>query len=58
MKKVRKVCKHCGSDDVRKDAWAEWDEDKQEWVLADVYDSNDYCVVCEGETTIEDVEEN
>lgn len=53
MNKVRKVCKHCGSSDVRKDAWAEWDEDKQEWVLSDVYD-NEFCVVCDGETTIND----
>lgn len=56
MSKIRKVCKHCGSDDVRKDAWVEWDEDKQEWVLADVYDSFDYCVKCEGETTIQDAD--
>lgn len=56
MVKVKKVCKYCGSDDVRKDAWAEWDEDKQEWVLADVYDSFNYCVKCEGETTIQDAD--
>lgn len=53
MSKVRKVCKHCGSTDVRKDAWAEWDEDKQEWVLGDVFD-DDYCMTCEYETIIID----
>lgn len=53
MSKIKKVCSHCGSDDVRKDAWAKWDEDKQEWVLADFFD-DDFCVVCDGETTIED----
>lgn len=56
MNKVKKVCRHCGSSDVRKDAWAEWDEDKQEWVLADVFD-NDYCMNCDGETTIVDNED-
>lgn len=55
MSKTKKVCSHCGSEDVRKDAWAKWDEDKQEWVLAEFFD-NDFCVVCDGETTIEDVE--
>lgn len=53
MNKVRKVCKYCGSTDVLKDAWAEWDEEKQEWVLSDVYD-DDFCVVCDDETTIND----
>ena len=57
MNKIRKVCKHCGSSDVRKDAWAEWDEDKQEWVLAEFFD-NDYCMTCDCETRIVDKEIN
>lgn len=52
MNKVKKVCKHCRSEDVRKDAWTEWDEDKQEWVLCDIFE-NDYCINC-AETTIVD----
>ena len=55
--KIKKVCKHCGSSDVRKDAWSEWDEDKQEWVLAEVYD-NEFCYSCDADTTIIDVELN
>lgn len=54
-KKIRKVCKYCGSEDVRADAWAEWDFDKQEWVLAETYD-NEYCNSCEGDTKVIDVE--
>ena len=38
---------------VLKDAWAEWDEDDQKWVLVDVYD-NEFCLVCNSETTIVD----
>ena len=52
---MKKVCKHCGSENVVKDAWAEWDEDKQEWVLQQVFDY-DYCTDCEGDTTIIDKE--
>lgn len=55
MNKVKKVCNYCGSDDVRKDAWAKWDEDKQEWVLADIYD-HEYCMTCDDETGIENQE--
>jgi hypothetical protein len=28
-KKVMMVCSHCGSDDVRADAYAEWDVEAQ-----------------------------
>ena len=31
-KRVKYVCKSCGSDDVRWDAWAVWDEDEQKMV--------------------------
>lgn len=48
---VRKVCKHCGSDNVVKDAWARWDELNQRWVLDDFFDT-DFCKDCDGETTI------
>lgn len=49
--KVQMVCSHCGSDDVMRDAWAEWDVEKQDWVLSSVYDHT-YCEGCEGETTL------
>jgi hypothetical protein len=61
--KVRMVCKYCGSTDVARDAWAEWDEDAQEWVLGPVYDYSK-CLSCEEEKCIievpigEEVEDN
>jgi len=48
------VCSTCGSDEVNRDAWAEWDEDRQEWVLSAVFD-NGYCQVCEGDSRLKEV---
>lgn len=53
--KIKKVCKYCNSTDVRKDAWAEWDEYNQEWVLSEIYD-NEFCNSCETDTKIKDIE--
>lgn len=39
-------CKKCGSESVLRDAYAEWDKDKQEWVLQNVFD----LAVCESDT--------
>ena len=55
--KVRMVCERCGSEEVLRDAWAEWDVDGQEWVLQNVFDHS-VCVSkeCDGrETDIEAV---
>lgn len=52
---IEKRCKHCGSTNIRIDAWAEWDVTSQNWLLVDVYD-NSWCIDCEGETTPLDVE--
>lgn len=38
MTKINIVCKKCGSNEVFKDAYAEWDPEKQQWVLHAVYD--------------------
>ncbi|QWY83489.1 hypothetical protein [Rhizobium phage RHph_X2_28B] len=43
--KYKIVCTLCGSDDVKRDAWASWDKDKQEWVLDDIFDSC-FCENC------------
>lgn len=51
--KTTRVCKYCGSYDVRRDAWAAWDYDSQQWVLEETFD-NEYCKDCEGETCIEE----
>ena len=36
--KVKYVCNHCGSDDIVYDAWAQWDVEKQEFVLSHTFD--------------------
>jgi hypothetical protein len=46
MAKVKMVCSNCGSDEVVKDAWAEWDTEKQEWILQNVFDDT-FCNSCE-----------
>lgn len=52
---IIKVCKHCGSDDVRVDAWAAWNVHTQEWELAETFDHS-HCNNCDGETHIVDKE--
>jgi hypothetical protein len=39
------VCERCGGEEVRRDAWAVWDVDGQEWVLGNVFDY----AICESE---------
>lgn len=46
MTNEKPVCSACGSEDVTKDAWAEWDIEKQDWVLQNVYDDT-FCQTCE-----------
>jgi hypothetical protein len=52
--KVRMVCSHCGSDDVRADAYAEWDVESQKWEIAQTFEKGAYCNECDGETRIEE----
>lgn len=52
MGKIRIVCAACGSTNVRRDAWAEWDEVKQDWVLGTVFDDG-LCEDC-GETSLDE----
>jgi hypothetical protein len=49
------VCKVCGSKDVSRDAWGEWDEANQQWILRTVFDFA-YCHRCDGETRLEEIE--
>lgn len=53
-KHVTYVCKRCSSKLVRLDAWAEWNEGAQEWVLSTTYDYT-YCLACEAETHLSTV---
>jgi hypothetical protein len=39
------VCSHCGSENIKRDAWATWNVDTQEWDLDDVFDSC-FCEDC------------
>lgn len=36
-RRVRVVCRACGSENVARDAWAEWDAEAQRWELASVF---------------------
>ena len=54
--KLKMKCGHCGSSDVLKDAFVEWDYEAQIWVVHNVFDKGSYCQTCDGECTIEDEE--
>lgn len=49
--KVEYICNRCGSNDVSRDAWADWDTGLQQWVLRVAFDYA-HCHVCEGETRL------
>jgi hypothetical protein len=53
--KIKIVCSHCGSDDVRRDAYAEWNVDAQTWELGTVFDQG-YCEACGGEASLDEEE--
>ena len=50
--RVEKVCKSCGSENVKKDAWASWNTETQRYELDEFFDENDFCVDCDSSTTI------
>lgn len=52
--RLRMVCRDCGSTLVTRDAWAEWDEDQQDWVLGTVYDYA-FCHGCQEDACIEEI---
>ena len=45
------VCRDCGSTEVSRDAWADWDANKQEWVLGAVFDLG-WCHACDCESKL------
>ena len=55
MPKIKIVCAHCGSENVMRDAWAEWDIAKQEWVLQNVFDQG-FCADCDSEESLDEIE--
>lgn len=40
------LCKHCGSNDVLFDAWAQWNDETQEFELSNTFDDA-LCGECE-----------
>jgi hypothetical protein len=52
---VTYVCSTCGSDDVSRDAWAEWDVGEQGWVLRTEFDYAQ-CHRCDCETNLIEVQ--
>ena len=52
--KIRIVCGTCGSENVSRDAWGDWDVDTQGWELRTVFDYA-HCHVCDCETRLEEV---
>ncbi|MDJ0276290.1 hypothetical protein QLH51_05695 [Sphingomonas sp. 2R-10] len=44
-------CEACGSADVERDAWAQWNEPAQAWTLGSVFDAA-FCNVCEADATL------
>ncbi len=54
-KRIAIICGTCGSDEVSRDAWADWDTDQQEWVLGAVFDYG-HCHRCENESRLIEVE--
>lgn len=55
--KIRIECSTCGSTDVRRDAYAEWNVQTQEWELHSVYD-NFVCEDCGGECSVDEVDDD
>lgn len=49
--KVQMLCEECGSTEVTRDAWAEWDVESQDWALGAVFDYA-FCHACEDDTHI------
>ena len=51
-KPVAFVCARCGSADVSRDAWADWDAAGQAWTLRAIFDYG-HCHACDAETSLE-----
>jgi hypothetical protein len=54
-KRYAMVCNSCGSDEVSRDSWADWDVKNQQWVLGSAFDYA-HCHKCDGETRLIEVE--
>jgi hypothetical protein len=54
-KRIAIVCGTCGSDEVSRDAWANWDVHAQDWVLGSVFD-HAHCHRCGCESRLVEFE--
>ena len=54
MEKYKYICTECGSDNIKWDAWAAYNEETQEMELDNWFD-NTYCIECDGECSINKV---
>ena len=57
-RRIKMVCTECGSDEVLADAYVQWDVEKQDWIVQNVFEKGGYCDTCEGEARYEEVELN
>jgi hypothetical protein len=51
---VNIICATCKGENVRRDAFAEWNIAKQHWELGILFDQG-YCEDCDGESRLEEV---
>lgn len=56
--KIRFECKYCGSNDLRFDAYAEWNEETQDYELSAVFPGGTICEQCEGPTSVNEIKIN
>ncbi len=52
---IQIACAECGSTEVSRDAWADWDVERQAWVLGWVFDDG-HCHRCERGVSLVEVE--
>lgn len=55
-KKLDMVCSKCGSHNVLRDAYVEWNVETQDWEIRNVFDAS-ICDDCGEEDCIEEAEE-
>lgn len=50
---MKPLCSDCGSADVMADAYVEWNDDKQDWEVQNVFEKGAFCNDCGGETSLD-----
>ena len=53
---THKICRDCGSENIRVDAYGSWDSEKGDWILHSVYDET-CCMECDGSVDLVTVDE-